>query len=93
MKTSAEGKKFECLLVAARQIVADFNTYGEVLQMGDNGEYGVESAIGSWLWQLTKLIILQRDATIVLSLPIMRAFTGLKYADSAAKGGTNDRAG
>lgn len=46
MKTSAEGKKFECLLVAARQIVADFNTYGEVLQMGDNGEYGVESAIG-----------------------------------------------
>ena len=34
------------LLEAAREIVSDFNYYGEVLQPGDNGEYGTESAIG-----------------------------------------------
>jgi len=34
------------LIDAARVILSDFNTYGEVLQVGDNGEYGMESAIG-----------------------------------------------
>jgi len=34
------------LLDAAREIVYDFNHYGEVLQTGDNGEYGTESSIG-----------------------------------------------
>ena len=34
------------LIDAAREILSDFNTYGEVLQQGDNGEYGMESAIG-----------------------------------------------
>ena len=34
------------LLSAAQEILYDFNTYGEVLQVGDNGEYGTESAIG-----------------------------------------------
>lgn len=34
------------LLNAAREILSDFNRYGKVLQVGDNGEYGTESAIG-----------------------------------------------
>ncbi|KKN21071.1 hypothetical protein LCGC14_0928970 [marine sediment metagenome] len=34
------------LLNAAQEIVYDFNHYGEVLQVGDNGEYGTESSIG-----------------------------------------------
>lgn len=34
------------LLVAAWNIVIDFKRYGEVLQRGDNGEYGTESSIG-----------------------------------------------
>jgi hypothetical protein len=34
------------LLEAAQEILSDFNQYGEVLQQGDNGEYGTESAIG-----------------------------------------------
>ena len=29
----------------AQEIVNDFDRYGEVLQLGDNGEYGEESAI------------------------------------------------
>jgi len=39
-------KKYRKLLEAATEIVNDFNNYGEVLQAGDNGEYGTESAIG-----------------------------------------------
>ena len=34
------------LLDAAKEILSDFNYYGGVLQVGDNGEYGMESAIG-----------------------------------------------
>jgi len=34
------------LMDAAREILSDFNQYGEVLQTGDNGEYGMDSAIG-----------------------------------------------
>ncbi len=34
------------LLDAAEEILRDFNMYGEVLQQGDNGEYGTESAVG-----------------------------------------------
>ena len=34
------------LLEAAEEIIRDFNTCGKVLQLGDNGEYGCESAIG-----------------------------------------------
>lgn len=34
------------LLEAAQEILRDFNQYGEVLQQGDNGEYGLESGIG-----------------------------------------------
>ena len=36
----------QALLDAAKEILSDFNRYGEVLQVGDNGEYGTESAIG-----------------------------------------------
>ena len=36
----------EDLLWAAKEIMSDFNRYGEVLQVGDNGEYGRKSAIG-----------------------------------------------
>ena len=39
-------KQEQNLLDAAREIVYDFNYYGEVLQTGDNGEYGTESSIG-----------------------------------------------
>lgn len=34
------------LLIAANEIIGDFKQYGEVLQQGDNGEYGTESPIG-----------------------------------------------
>lgn len=37
---------FEEVVGALRELVSDFNRFGEVLQHGDNGEYGVESAIG-----------------------------------------------
>lgn len=36
----------ENLLNVAKEIVSDFNRYGEVLQVGNNGEYGTESTIG-----------------------------------------------
>lgn len=39
-------KREQNLRDAAREILSDFNRYGEVLQLGDNGEYGMESAIG-----------------------------------------------
>jgi len=34
------------IIEAAREVVSDFNTYGEVLQVDDNGEYSGETAIG-----------------------------------------------
>lgn len=37
----------EVLLDAAREIVQDFNQYGAVLRVGDNGDYGTESPIGT----------------------------------------------
>lgn len=39
-------KREQNLLNAAREILSDFNLYGEVLQVGDNGEYETECAIG-----------------------------------------------
>jgi len=39
-------KREQDLLDATREILSDFNRYGEELQAGDNGEYGAESAIG-----------------------------------------------
>lgn len=39
-------KREQDLLDVAKEILSDFNRYGEVLQVGDNGEYGMESAIG-----------------------------------------------
>lgn len=44
--TITEQTQQEDLLLAAREIVSDFNRYGEVLQVACNGEYGTESAIG-----------------------------------------------
>ena len=41
-----ESAQQEKLLDVAKEIVRDFNRCGEVLQAGDNGEYGTESAIG-----------------------------------------------
>lgn len=43
LKDTADKDK---LLDAANEILSDFNQYGEVLQQGDNGEYGLESPIG-----------------------------------------------
>jgi len=43
------------LIEAAREIVSDFKYYGEVLQVGDNGEYGTESAIGRLTFAVEKL--------------------------------------
>ncbi len=34
------------LLDAAREILSDFDNYGEVLQTGFNGEYGSDTGIG-----------------------------------------------
>ncbi|MCK5614902.1 hypothetical protein KAR91_74255 [Candidatus Pacearchaeota archaeon] len=34
------------LLDAAQEILSDFDIYGEMLQVDNNGEYGTESAIG-----------------------------------------------
>ena len=39
-------KREQKLLDATREILSDFQTYGEVLQPGNNGEYSIESAIG-----------------------------------------------
>lgn len=39
-------KREQDLLIAAGEIVSDFRQFGEVLQVGDNGEYGQESSIG-----------------------------------------------
>ena len=36
----------EDLLDIAREIVSDFNNYGEVLQTGFDGGYGADTAIG-----------------------------------------------
>jgi len=43
------------LVRAAREIVSDFDRYGEVLQHGDNGEYGEESSIIQLKLALEKL--------------------------------------
>jgi len=46
---SCDGCFQECapkLFNAAGEILSDFNRHGEVLQQGDNGEYGTESSIG-----------------------------------------------
>ena len=40
------GEREQNLLDAAKEIIRDFQQFGEVLQVGDNGEYGTESSIG-----------------------------------------------
>ena len=45
MDTEHLTEKHAELISAAQEIASDFSKYGEVLQTGDNGEYGADSAI------------------------------------------------
>lgn len=55
--TTEYDKPVSALLLAAEEILSDFNQWGEVLQLGDNGEYGMDSAIG----RLNSAVIKERE--------------------------------